>query len=365
MFEIEALEKYGIDVAGIEASIIAYLPRIAIAIAILVLGVICVRVVNKIMQKFEERVIKRTKTELDDVLFSHARIGVRYTIYCVAGILAAKVLMIEILAKVILACLVILLIIPTTGIADALLSTVEERLTKRTKTKVDDMAVNLLKKAVKYSIYVFAGVIALDVLGINVAPLLAGMGIAGIAVGFAAKDTLSNVIGGIQIIIDRPFQLGDRIEIWSAPKQQATWGDVIDIGLRSTKIRTTDNLVIIIPNSEIMKRDIINYTTLSPDIRLRIPLGIAYEANIKKAEEVLLKIANETEGVLKKPEPKVIVKKFGESSIDLELRVWIENARLRRTITSETQKRIKEEFDKSGIEIPYPMRHIILEEKKK
>jgi small-conductance mechanosensitive channel len=69
--------------------------------------------------------------------------------------------------------------------------------------------------------------------------------------------------------------------------------------------------------------------------------------------------------VLKKPEPKVIVKKFGESSIDLELRVWIENARLRRTITSETQKRIKEEFDKSGIEIPYPMRHIILEEKKK
>jgi small-conductance mechanosensitive channel len=92
--------------------------------------------------------------------------------------------------------------------------------------------------------------LALDVLGINVVPFVAGAGVVGIAVGFAAKDTLSNLIAGVLLIMDRPFEVGDRIEVWSAPKNSATWGDVIDIGLRATKIKTTDNIVIIIPNNE-------------------------------------------------------------------------------------------------------------------
>ena len=111
-------------------------------------------------------------------------------------------------------------------------------------------------------------------------------GVAGVAIGFAAKDTLSNLIAGILLIIDRPFEVGDRIEVWSAPAGSATWGDVIDIGLRATKIKTTDNIVIIIPNNEIMLRDIINYTIISENIRVRINIGIAYDADLKKAKNV-------------------------------------------------------------------------------
>jgi small-conductance mechanosensitive channel len=118
------------------------------------------------------------------------------------------------------------------------------------------VVLDLLKKFSGIIIYTIGGILALDAMGFNIMPFVAGAGVAGIAIGFAAKDTLSNLIAGVLLIIDRPFEVGDRIEVWSAPKNAATWGDVIHIGLRATKIRTTDNIVIIIPDNEIMKRDI-------------------------------------------------------------------------------------------------------------
>jgi small-conductance mechanosensitive channel len=202
--------------------------------------------------------------------------------------------------------------------------------------------------------------LALDVLGINVVPFVAGAGVVGIAVGFAAKDTLSNLIAGVLLIMDRPFEVGDRIEVWSAPKNSATWGDVIDIGLRATKIKTTDNIVIIIPNNEIMMRDIVNYTTISEDIRVRIPIGVSYDTDINKAKAVILDVAKTPEWVVKDPPPVVVVKAFGESSVDLELRVWIKNARRRIHTISYVTDKVKEAFDRERIEIPYPKRDITI-----
>jgi len=189
-------------------------------------------------------------------------------------------------------------------------------------------------------------------------PFIAGAGIAGVAVGFAAKDTLSNIIAGILLIVDRPFEVGDRIEVWNTPAGTATWGDVIDIGLRATKIRTTDNIVIIIPNNEIMLRDIVNYTIITSKIRVRIDIGIAYDADIKKAKEAILEVARSAGWISTDPPPKVVVRNFGESSVDLQLRVWIEDARERMNTISYITDGVKEAFDRKEIEIPYPKRDI-------
>jgi MscS family membrane protein len=191
-------------------------------------------------------------------------------------------------------------------------------------------------------------------------PFVAGAGVAGIAIGFAAKDTLSNLIAGILLIIDRPFEVGDRIEIWSAPKNSATWGDVIDIGLRATKIRTTDNIVIVIPNNEIMKRDIINYTTITDEIRVRIPIGIAYDADVKKAKEIIKNISLELDWVMHDPAPKVVVRSFGDSAVNLQARVWIKEPRKRIDTISYITDRVKEVFEQEGIEIPFPKRDIYI-----
>jgi small-conductance mechanosensitive channel len=154
--------------------------------------------------------------------------------------------------------------------------------------------------------------------------------------------------------------VGDRIELWSAPKNSATWGDVMDIGLRATKIKTTDNIVVIIPNNVLMNRDIVNYTAISDEIRVRIPIGISYEANTKKAKDLIVQVSLELDWVLKNPEPKVVVKNFGESSVDLEARVWIRNPRKRMDTISYITDRVKEVFDRENIEIPYPKRDITI-----
>jgi small-conductance mechanosensitive channel len=239
----------------------------------------------------------------------------------------------------------------------------QNNLADKTETKIDNIIFDLLNKFSGVIVYSIAIILALDILGINVMPFVAGAGVAGIAIGFAAKDTLSNLIAGILLIIDRPFEIGDRIEVWSAPTGSASWGDVVDIGLRATKIKTTDNIVIIIPNNEIMKRDIVNYTIITSKIRVRVNIGVAYDANINKAKEIIIGVADSAEWIAKDPPPKVVVRSFGESSVDLQLRVWINDARKRMDTISYITDKVKTEFDNEGIEIPYPKRDITITQK--
>lgn len=351
-----------LDIQALQAEVMAALPRVAIALAILFLGYIAGKFTNRLVKWLKENFADKTDTDLDDLILDALKTPLKYVIYAITVILATEQLRINI-TNIVVAILILALAKPVSNITKIVLDYVERDLAKRTESKLDDMILPLINKTVSFLVYVFALIMALDQLGIEVLPFVAGLGIMGLAIGLAAKDSIANIIAGIFIIIDRPFVVGDRIEAWSAPKQAATWGDVVEIGLRSTKIKTTDNILLVIPNSEIGRRDIINYTAISPDIRVRIPVGIAYEADAKKAEKIILDAAKNTEGVLKEPASVVIMQAFGASSIDLELRVWIDNARQRKNIMSTLAKEIKAEFDRQGIEIPYPRRHVILEKK--
>lgn len=281
-----------------------------------------------------------------------------YALVAIALTYATRLFGLTVLENVFQALLIILAAGPTKDILIVALTYLEQRLAARTNTKVDDIIFDLLNRFSGAILYVTAVILALDVVGINVMPFIAGAGVAGIAIGFAAKDTLSNLIAGVLLIIDRPFEVGDRIEVWSAPKDSASWGDVIDIGLRATKIKTTDNIVIIIPNNEIMKRDIVNYTILTAKIRVRVNIGIAYEADIQKAKAVIIDVARRMDWAADTPAPKVVVRNFGDSSVDLQLRVWIKEARRRMDTISFVIDQVKEAFDQAGIEIPYPKRDI-------
>ncbi len=283
-----------------------------------------------------------------------------YAILILVGIGLVNLIHVPIFEKVFFAIMILLLASFIDGLAKNLLPYLEENLASRTDSKIDDVIFGLLNKFASIIIFVTAGMLALDVLGVNIMPFIAGAGVAGIAIGFAAKDTLSNVIAGILLIIDRPFEVGDRIEVWTAPANSSTWGDVLDIGLRATRIRTTDNIVIIIPNNEIMMRDIINYTTITKEIRIRIPIGIAYDADVKKAKEIITQISLELDWVMREPAPKSVVKSFGDSAVNLEARVWISKPRRRMDTISHITDRVKEVFQKEGIEIPFPKRDIYI-----
>ena len=280
-----------------------------------------------------------------------------YVILLTLGIYLIRLFDVALVEKIYTAAFIILFAAPAIGFLKIALQLLQKKLDYE-HTKFDDIVFDLLNRFAGVLIYVLAAILALDMLGVNVMPFIAGAGVMGIAIGFAAKDTLSNLIAGILLIIDRPFEVGDRIELWQTPKNSATWGDVIDIGLRATKIRTTDNIVIIIPNNEIMLRDIINYTTINSKIRVRVNIGVAYDADLKKAKKLILAVVDSMEWASRDPAPVVVVTNFGESSVDLQLRVWIENARKRIHTISFVTDNVKEAFDREGIEIPYPKRDI-------
>ena len=317
-------------------------------------------ILNKLLAKLRKKYEGSQFILKNELFFILIRRAGHFSIFLATAILFFKAFNILFVDKIFYAAIIIILAYFANGIANLLIPFLQEKLAKNTATHFDDVLLDLFKKFSGIVIYLTGGVLALDALGLDIMPFIAGAGVVGIAIGFAAKDTLSNLIAGVLLIIDRPFEVGDRIEVWSAPSNSATWGDVVDIGMRATKIRTTDNIVIIIPNNEIMKRDIINYTTITDEIRVRIPIGIAYEADIKKAKQVIENISYEMDWVMKERPTKVVVKSFGDSAVNLEARVWIKDPRRRIDTISHITDRTKEVFDEQGIEIPYPKRDIII-----
>jgi small-conductance mechanosensitive channel len=348
------IDKFIDSLGGINV----YLTFLLKAVAALVIAAFVWLIVKRILSSFEIRTKKYNFFQNNEKIFPIIRKALFYGLILVIGTYLIRLFDIELLEKSFDAFIIILLASPATDFLHLLLSYLERHFLGKEDTKIDDIVFDLLNKFAGAAIYAIAIILALDILGINVMPFIAGAGIAGIAIGFAAKDTLSNLIAGVVLILDRPFEIGDRIEVWSAPTGSATWGDVIDIGLRATKIKTTDNLVIVIPNNEIMKRDIVNYTIITSKIRIRINIGIAYDADLKKAKKIISSVAGTAKWVAEEPPPKVVVRNFGESSVDLQLRVWINDARRRMDVIDYITDAVKEAFDSQGIEIPYPKRDI-------
>lgn len=333
-------------------------------LALLVAAAIAWWIFNAITKKIRNKYHDRPFFKNNDQIFFLVKRAGHYSILALAGIGLVNLFQAPFVKRIFSAFLIILLTSIANNIVNSFLPYLEHNIAAKTKTAVDNVIIDLFRKFSGIIIYTVGIILTLDVLGFNIMPFVAGAGVAGIAIGFAAKDTLSNLIAGVLLIIDRPFEVGDRIEVWSAPKNAATWGDVIHIGLRATKIRTTDNIVIIIPNNEIMKRDIINYTTVTKEIRVRIPIGIAYDADSKKAKELIIKTALELDWVMQEPAPKVVVRNFGDSAVDLEARIWISRPRRRMDTISHVTDRVKEVFQEEGIEIPYPKRDIYIKKEK-
>ncbi|MBW1776612.1 MAG: mechanosensitive ion channel family protein [Deltaproteobacteria bacterium] len=339
-----------------------WMKPILYTVFILLLAALGWWIFNRVMDRIEKRFRGRAIFEKNPDLFDLLKKSGHYAVILIAGAWLLPLFHAPVVEKIFFALMILLISSIAHSALKTFLPIIKSNVAAKTKSGVDDILIDLAMNFSSVIIYGVGAVLAMDVLGLNITPFLAGAGVAGIAIGFAARDTLSNLIAGVLLIIDRPFELGDRIEIWTAPKNSATWGDVVEIGIRATKIRTTDNIVIVIPNNEIMKLDIVNYTAITADIRIRIPIGIAYDADMHKAKEIIEKVALELPWVKKDPGPKIVVKNFGESAVDLEARVWIEDPRKRIDTISSITDRVKAEFDRAGIEIPYPKRVIYMKQ---
>lgn len=215
------------------------------------------------------------------------------------------------------------------------------------RARIEEDAAGLLMAILKYVILGFGLILALDQLGFAVTSLLAGLGVAGLALGFAAKDTLANFIAGITILWDRPFRVGDRVEI------DGEFGQVKRITLRSTRIHTNDNKVVIIPNQNVVNNKIVNHT-MQAALRLAVPFGIAYKEDIDEAREVVLSLVEGDDRIRERPAPAVVLTEMADSAVVFELRVWLKNPHQEVPLGFEYREKIKKAFDAAGISIPFP-----------
>ena len=192
---------------------------------------------------------------------------------------------------------------------------------------------------------------------VNVTAWLASAGIVGLAVGFAAKDTLSNLFAGIFIMADGPYRIGDFIILGSGER-----GRVTDIGMRTTRILTRDDVEIVIPNSLMGNSMVVNETAGPyPKERVRVDVGVAYGSDIDHVRRVLLDVAAESDNVVDDPSPRVRLRALGESSLDFQLLGWIDEPVLRGRTIDELLTLIYKRFNEEGIKIPFPQRDVWLQ----
>jgi len=240
--------------------------------------------------------------------------------------------------------------------ADEFLAWYARRVEERTGTRIGLQIFPLLRKVFTIFLVCAALIVVLNHFGYDALSLLTALGIGSLAIGLAAKDTLANMISGFTLMIDRPFRIGDRIQLASGKT-----GDVVDIGLRSTRIKTVDNTLLIIPNSELCNSAVLNMAFPDMKTQGRITVGVAYGSDIEKIKNIMLEIARENSEVLKEPAPEAIFLSFGDSALNMLLVFWANDYSKINTITDQINMLLITAFTKNDIQIPYPTRKVLLE----
>ncbi len=218
------------------------------------------------------------------------------------------------------------------------------------RASVSESLVPFLRSLISITLKVLLIISVMSMIGIQMTSFIAVIGAAGLAVGLALQGTLQNFAGGVIILLFKPYKVGDYIST------QGYSGTVKEIQIFTTILTTPDNQTIIITNSPIATSSLTNYSTQATR-RVDFTFGIGYSDNIDKAKDVIRKIIEEDERILKDPEPLIKVSGLGESSVDIATRVWV-NSGDYWTVFFDTNEKVKKTFDNENISIPFPQRDV-------
>lgn len=209
-----------------------------------------------------------------------------------------------------------------------------------------------LARVAQYIIVVIGFLISFQFVGIDLSSLAVVFGLLSVGIGFGLQNITSNFISGLIIMFERPISVGDRVDVAEIE------GDVMEINIRSTKILTLNNISIIVPNSQFVESNVINYSHGNPTFRLDVNVGVSYSSNLDTVLKALNEVAKEHPKVMKNPKHQVHLTEFGDSSWNMQLRVWMPNVKDRYEMRDELNQAIVRKFDEYDIEIPFPQRDL-------
>ena len=324
-------------------------------VAILTITVIAALLFKIILKTVLKPLAKKSKTKIDDIIIKSLA-SIMFWVILLIGIkigLSQFELTTDVFQNIVSTLLVLIVSIFLFKIIGHFAKLWMNEWKFKTKTTADERLIPFLQKILKAVVIILAVIFIFSAWNVNISPFLATAGIAGLAIGLAVKDSLSNILGGLQLVLDRTFKVGDKVEL-----ESGELGVILDIGLRSTKMKTYDNEVIYIPNGYLANAKIKNFSHPDVSIRVNVEFGVVYGSDTEKVRKVVLKALKKIETVIEEPEPVVQFLKMSDFSLDFIARAWVKEY----TEAYSTKIRMTDEIynalNKAHIGIPFPTRTV-------
>jgi MscS family membrane protein len=334
--------------------------EVGIAVAIVAGAAILVRLVLLVLDKRFIRLSRRTRTHFDDAILEALRIPVSMLILIIALRIALDQL--SFLSEdwktnrenLIFVLYLLVGYLFLHKLLDNLMRWYAREIARRTESNLDEQVLPFARRVVLIVLGVIALIVLLSHFEVDVSAFVTTLGIGSLAIALAAQATLSDTISGFVIMADRPFRVGDRIEIL----ELATWGDVLDVGLRSTRIRTRDNRMVVVPNSVIGKSLVVNHSVPSTVYRVETRLGVAYGSDVDHVRQVMIDAVRAQDWVMKEERIEALFLEYGESALIFRVRCWIEHYVETRRIIDKLNSCLYKALNEAGIEMPPPIREV-------
>jgi small-conductance mechanosensitive channel len=209
-----------------------------------------------------------------------------------------------------------------------------------------------LTRITHYLIMIVGAVVAFQFIGIDLTGLAIILGFLSVGIGFGLQNITSNFVAGLILLLERPIKVGDRVMVGNQE------GDVVEINMRSTTIRTPNNVAVIVPNSEFVSSKLENWSYGDETVRVNVDVGVSYESDLETVMRSLKEVAAEHPEVLKSPAPDVLHIGFGDSAWNMRLRIWLEHSGRHWEVQSDVNCAIVRKFRQNGVEIPFPQRDL-------
>jgi small-conductance mechanosensitive channel len=220
------------------------------------------------------------------------------------------------------------------------------------RMRIDEGIQYTLNRISHYLIMIIGAVVAFQFIGVDLTGLAIILGFLSVGIGFGLQNITSNFVAGLILLLERPIKVGDRVMVGDEE------GDVTEIKMRSTTIRTLNNIAVIVPNSDFVSSKLENWSYGDQRVRLDIDVGVSYSSDLETVIHSLKEVAEEHAEVLKNPAPDVLHRGFGDSAWNMRLRVWIEHPRRHIQVRSDINCEIVRKFHQNGVEIPFPQRDL-------
>jgi MscS family membrane protein len=346
----------GHSVLTAHAATLASLPLWVQVPALILTALLAAKLIDLVATRLVRRLVTHTSTELDEVVLEHLHVPVVVTIALAGVLLAEGVLPTDLQATVdpyvgkpTVSLIVLVWVFALNRLGNDLLGRAKD--SDSAYASFAPVFSNLLTLAI-----VVGGLfMVLTVWSVDITPLLASAGIAGVAVGFAAKDTVANFFGGLALYFDRTYRVGDYVELESGDR-----GTVVKVGIRSTTLMTRDEVTVTVPNSVLNNARLVNHSAPKRRKRIRIDVSAAYGTDLDELEGIVDGVAADEALVLDSPRPRIRFLRFGDAGIEYQLRCWVPTPVRETKARHRLNRALYQRFEAAGIEIPYPRMDLVM-----